>query len=149
MAFFFIMFDKYFSASAISVPLLSGLKSISSRIILRICLFPFFGGIYFSTLSEKNKTPTEIQKKIKERNADAKTEFKLEYRIGINMGDVVKQGPKNLMGDCVNIAARLESLAQPGGITISKNIYDLVVNKTKYQFNDLGEQKVKDNKFHA
>ena len=90
-----------------------------------------------------------IQNKIKDRNADAKTEVKLEYRIGINMGDVVKQGPKNLMGDGVNIAARLESLAQPGGITISKNIYDLVVNKTKYQFNDLGEQKVKDNKFHA
>ena len=40
-----------------------------------------------------------IQNKIKDRNADAKTEVKLEYRIGINMGDVVKQGPKNLMGD--------------------------------------------------
>ena len=75
--------------------------------------------------------------------------LKLEYRIGINMGDVVKQGDANLMGDGVNVAARLEALAQPGGITISKNVYDLVANKTKYEFNDLGIQKVKQNQFHA
>ena len=78
-----------------------------------------------------------------------KQQVKLEYRIGINMGDVVKQGDKNLMGDGVNIAARLEALAQPGGITIAKNVYDLVAKKTKYEFNDLGEQKVKENTFHA
>ena len=53
------------------------------------------------------------------------------------------------MGDGVNIAARLEALAQPGGITIAKNVYDLVAKKTKYEFNDLGEQKVKENTFHA
>ena len=91
----------------------------------------------------------EFQKKIKERNAKETTQVKLEYRIGINMGDVVKQGDKNLMGDGVNIAARLEALAQPGGITIAKNVYDLVAKKTKYEFNDLGEQKVKENTFHA
>ena len=91
----------------------------------------------------------EFQKKIKERNTKEITQVKLEYRIGINMGDVVKQGDKNLMGDGVNIAARLEALAQPGGITIAKNVYDLVAKKTKYEFNDLGEQKVKENTFHA
>ena len=91
----------------------------------------------------------EFQKKIKERNTKEITQVKLEYRIGINMGDVVKQGDKNLMGDGVNIAARLEALAQPGGITIAKNVYDLVAKKTKYEFNDLGEQKVKENIFHA
>ena len=91
----------------------------------------------------------DFQKKIKERNAKETTQVKLEYRIGINMGDVVKQGDKNLMGDGVNIAARLEALAQPGGITIAKNVYDLVAKKTKYEFNDLGEQKVKENTFHA
>merc|ERR1711907_379261 len=79
----------------------------------------------------------EFQKKIKERNAKETTQVKLEYRIGINMGDGV------------NIAARLEALAQPGGITIAKNVYDLVAKKTKYEFNDLGEQKVKENTFHA
>ncbi len=93
-------------------------------------------------------TAVEFQKYIKERNDNDKTEVKLEYRIGINMGDVVKEGD-NLLGDGVNIAARLEALAQPGGITISKNVYDLVSNKTKYKFNDLGMQKVKQNQFHA
>ena len=58
-------------------------------------------------------------------------------------------GDANLMGDGVNIDARLKALAQPGGITISKNVYDLVANKTKYEFNDLGLQKVKQNQFHA
>ena len=94
-------------------------------------------------------TAVEFQKKIKARNDKDTTEVKLEYRIGINMGDVVKQGDKNLMGDGVNIAARLEALSQTGGITISKNVYDLVANKTKYEFNDLGMQKVKQNQFHA
>ena len=93
-------------------------------------------------------TAVEFQKQIKDRNEKDTTDIKLEYRIGINMGDVVKEGD-NLLGDGVNIAARLEALAQSGGITISKNVYDLVANKTKYEFNDLGIQKVKQNQFHA
>jgi Adenylate cyclase, family 3 (some proteins contain HAMP domain) len=93
-------------------------------------------------------TAVEFQTQIKVRNRKDTTVIKLEYRIGINMGDVVKEGD-NLLGDGVNIAARLEALAQPGGITISKNVYDLVANKTKYEFNDLGIQKVKQNQFHA
>ena len=64
------------------------------------------------------------------------------------MGDVVKK-EGNLFGDGVNIAARLEALAQPNGISISKSVYDLVVPKTKMTFNDLGVQKVKQNEFHA
>ena len=72
----------------------------------------------------------DFQNEIKERNASDKTDTKLEFRIGINMGDVVqKEG--NLLGDGVNIAARLEALAQPNGISISKSVYDLVVPKTK------------------
>merc|ERR1711991_144362 len=63
-------------------------------------------------------------------------------------GDVVMKGG-NLLGDGVNIAARLEALAQPNGISISKSIYDIVVPKTKVTFNDLGVQKVKQNTFHA
>jgi ribosomal protein L7Ae-like RNA K-turn-binding protein len=94
-------------------------------------------------------TAVEFQKQIRARNDKDSIEVKLEYRIGINMGDVVKQGDTNLMGDGVNVAARLEALAQSGGITISKNVYDLVENKTKYEFNDLGIQKVKQNQFHA
>ena len=90
----------------------------------------------------------DFQNEIKERNASDKTDTKLEFRIGINMGDVVqKEG--NLLGDGVNIAARLEALAQPNGISISKSVYDLIVPKTNITFNDLGLQKVKQNTFHA
>ena len=90
----------------------------------------------------------DFQSVIKERNASADTSVKLEFRIGINSGDVVKE-KDNLLGDGVNIAARLEALAQINGITVSKVIYDYVKGKTKYDFNDLGIQKVKQNEFHA
>ena len=71
---------------------------------------------------------------------------KLEFRIGINSGDVVKE-KDNLLGDGVNIAARLEALAQTNGITVSKVVYDYVKGKTHYEFNDLGAQKVKQTNF--
>jgi len=90
----------------------------------------------------------DFQNDLKKRNESEKTEVKLEFRIGINMGDVVMKSG-NLLGDGVNIAARLEALAQPNGISISKSVYDLVVPKTKVTFNDLGIQKVKQNTFHA
>ena len=90
----------------------------------------------------------EFQKAIKERNSSEKASVKLQFRIGINSGDVIKE-KDNLLGDGVNIAARLEALAQSGGITISKLIYDYVKGKTQYEFNDLGLQKVKLNEFHA
>ena len=90
----------------------------------------------------------DFQSVIKERNASTDTSVKLEFRIGINSGDVVKE-KDNLLGDGVNIAARLEALAQTNGITVSKVIYDYVKGKTKYDFNDLGIQKVKQNEFHA
>ena len=90
----------------------------------------------------------EFQNAIKERNASDKATVKLEFRIGINSGDVIKE-KGNLLGDGVNIAARLEALAQTGGITISKGVYDFVKGKTNFEFNDLGIQKIKQNEFHA
>ena len=90
----------------------------------------------------------EFQNEIKKRHQSNKNGMKLEFRIGINMGDVVNKDG-NLIGDGVNIAARLEALAQPNGISISKSVYDFVVPKTKITFNDLGIQKVKQNEFHA
>ena len=90
----------------------------------------------------------EFQKAIKERNSSEEASVKLQFRIGINSGDVIKE-KDNLLGDGVNIAARLEALAQSGGITVSKVIYDFVKGKTQYEFNDLGRQKVKLNEFHA
>ena len=90
----------------------------------------------------------DFQSEMKKRNVSNNTDVKLEFRLGINMGDVVKK-EDNLIGDGVNIAARLEALAQPNGISISKSVYDFVVPKTKMTFNDLGVQKVKQNEFHA
>ena len=90
----------------------------------------------------------EFQKAIKERNSTEEATVNLKFRIGINSGDVVKE-KDNLLGDGVNIAARLEALAQSGGITISKSVYDYVKGKTQHEFNDLGLQKVKQNEFHA
>ena len=91
---------------------------------------------------------TEFQKLMKERNESESTELKMEFRVGINMGDVVVEGD-NLYGDGVNIAARLEALAQPNGICLSKSVYEFINKKIDFLFNDLGEQTVKENNFHA
>ena len=91
---------------------------------------------------------SEFQKKIKERNNFLNEEEKLDFRIGINMGDVVIEGD-NLYGEGVNVAARLEAFAQPGGVCLSKNVRDIVNRKTNFQFHDLGEQTVKNTLLHA
>ncbi len=126
--------------------------------ILKTCLKKFKGSIFntagdsalaeFPSAVNAVECAVDFQNEIKKRNQSDKTDVRLEFRIGINMGDVVqKEG--NLLGDGVNIAARLEALAQPNGISITKSVYDLVVPKTKVTFNDLGAQKVKQNTFHA
>ncbi|MDA8740275.1 hypothetical protein N9M73_04005 [Rhodobacteraceae bacterium] len=89
-----------------------------------------------------------FQEAIYARNGLKETTVKLEFRIGLNSGDVIKE-KDNLLGDGVNIAARLEALAQTNGITVSKGIYDFVKGKTNFEFNDIGIQKVKQNEFHA
>ena len=89
-----------------------------------------------------------FQEQIKKRNTSDNPTIPLEFRIGINTGDVI-QDKDNLLGDGVNIAARLESLAQTNGITISKAVYDFIKGKTDFRYNDLGIQKVKKNEFHA
>ena len=66
----------------------------------------------------------------------------MQYRIGLNVGDVIVEGER-LYGDGVNIAARLESLAEPGGICISGTVYDQVKNKLALSYENLGEQAVK------
>ena len=102
----------------------------------------------FSSAVSAVECAVEFQKAIEQRNSTEDATVKLEFRIGINSGDVIKE-KDNLLGDGVNIAARLEALAQNGGITISKSVYDYVKGKTKFEFNDLGIQKVKQNEFHA
>jgi class 3 adenylate cyclase len=84
----------------------------------------------------------EIQKTLGVRNAELSDGRKMEYRIGINVGDVVVEGER-IYGDGVNIAARLEALAQPGGICISGTVHDQVENKLGLPYEYVGEQIVK------
>ena len=83
-----------------------------------------------------------FKKLIKERNKNIDENKKMEFRIGLNMGDVIVEGT-NLYGEGVNIASRLEALATPGGVCLSKTIYDLVAKKTDLIFNELGHTKSK------
>ena len=90
----------------------------------------------------------EFQKLIKERNENVSNDASMKFRIGLNMGDVIVEG-KNLYGEGVNVAARLEALSQPNGVCLSKSILDFVNKKTEFDFHDLGEQKVKNTFVHA
>ena len=90
----------------------------------------------------------EFQDSIRERNNSAEEAERLEFRVGINMGDVVVEGD-NLLGEGVNVASRLEALAQVGGICVSKNVHETVHNKMEMVFHDLGRQKVKNTNLHA
>ena len=91
---------------------------------------------------------TEFQKLIKQRNHNVPDESKMQFRIGLNMGDVIVEG-SNLYGDGVNVAARLEALAQTGGVSLSKSIHDFVSQKVELNFEDLGNQTVKNTTVHA
>ncbi len=93
---------------------------------------------------------SEFQKLILERNNSQSlpSNGKMEFRVGLNMGDVIVEG-ENLYGDGVNVASRLEALAQPNGVSLSKSIYDFVNKKTDFLFDDLGEQKIKNTNVHA
>jgi TolB-like protein len=84
----------------------------------------------------------EIQRGMAEREAEVAEQQRIRFRIGINLGDVIAEG-EDIFGDGVNIAARLEALAEPGGICVSRVVRDQVRDKLDYTFEDLGEQQVK------
>lgn len=84
----------------------------------------------------------EVQRAMPARNEDVPEDLRIVYRIGINIGDIIVKGD-DIYGDGVNIAARLEGLAAPGGICVSRNVYSQVKNKVVFGFKDLGEQNVK------
>src|SRR5215469_15938241 len=84
----------------------------------------------------------EIQTALKTENAEVPSGRRMEFRIGVNLGDVVVEGAE-IYGDGVNVAARLESLAEPGGICISGTVYEQVRDKLALSYEDRGEQAVK------
>ena len=91
---------------------------------------------------------TEFQKMIKKRNLSVSEDLQMQFRIGLNVGDVIVEGT-NLYGEGVNNAARLEALSQPGGVSLSKAIFDFVNKKVEFKFTDLGTQKIKNTVLHA
>lgn len=96
----------------------------------------------FASVLDAVHASVEIQHSLGEANSALPDERRMQFRIGINVGDVmVKDG--DIFGDGVNIAARLESLAQPGGICVSRGVRDHIRNKVAVGFEDLGEQTVK------
>ncbi|WP_167771690.1 adenylate/guanylate cyclase domain-containing protein [Bradyrhizobium niftali] len=84
----------------------------------------------------------EVQEGMRERNADVPPEKRIEFRIGINLGDVIVEG-RDLYGEGVNIAARLEGLAEPGGICISQTVLNHARGKFAFEVEDLGQQALK------
>ena len=91
---------------------------------------------------------TEFQKMINKRNLSVSEDLQMQFRIGLNVGDVIVEGT-NLYGEGVNNAARLEALSQPGGVSLSKAIFDFVNKKVEFKFTDLGTQKIKNTVLHA
>ena len=96
----------------------------------------------FESVVDAVKSAVEIQRELAKRNADLPIDRRMEYRIGINLGDVMFDG-ESIYGDGVNIAARLESLAEAGGICISGTVFDHIENKLPLGYQYLGEQAVK------
>src|SRR5690242_14533524 len=84
----------------------------------------------------------QFQNRVKELTAADAEDRRIAFRVGINVGDVIVE-PHDVFGDGVNIAARLESVAEPGGICISSSAYEHVRGKVTCEFTDLGEQSLK------
>ncbi len=98
--------------------------------------------VEFPSVVDAVKFSVEFQREMKERNADLPDAKKMEFRIGVNIGDVIQDGG-TIYGDGVNIAARLESLADPGGICISGAAYEQVKKRLDVGFEYMGEKSVK------
>jgi len=96
----------------------------------------------FGSVVDAVNCAVEIQRELAERNADLPPARQMEFRIGINLGDIVEE-EKRIYGDGVNIAARVEGLADGGGICISSKVHDEVKNKLGLEYEYLGEQEVK------
>ena len=96
----------------------------------------------FSSISNAVNCAVEIQRDLVQRNLEIPSETKMSWRIGVNLGEVVEEDDR-IYGDGVNIAARIESLAEAGGICVSGTVYDQVKNKLGLEFQYMGEQTVK------
>jgi adenylate cyclase len=98
--------------------------------------------VEFVSVVDAVRCAVDIQRGMRERNSGIPAEKQIQFRIGINVGDIIIDGD-DIYGDGVNVAARLEALADPGGITVSRVVHDQVQDKLGFEFDDMGEQSVK------
>jgi adenylate cyclase len=96
----------------------------------------------FASVVDSAQCAVAVQKEIESRNTELPVARRMQFRIGINLGDVIEEGER-IYGDGVNIAARLEALADPGGICISKTAFDHIESKLPLGYEYIGEQLVK------
>ncbi len=96
----------------------------------------------FTSVVEAVRCAVEIQEALKTRNDSLEEHRQMHFRVGVNLGDVVVKN-EDLLGDGVNVAARLETMAEPGGICISSSVYDQITGKLDLGFQDIGEQTLK------
>lgn len=98
--------------------------------------------IEFPSVIEAVQCAVEVQRAMQERNSDVPTDHRIEFRVGINLGDIIIDGD-DIYGDGVNVAARLEGLAEANGICVSRVVHDQVRDKLGLGFEDLGERQLK------
>jgi len=96
----------------------------------------------FPSVVDGVRCAVEIQRGMVDREAEVPDERRIEFRVGINLGDVIAE-TDDIFGDGVNIAARLETLAEPGGVLISNTVFDQVRDRLPFAFEDIGEHQVK------
>jgi adenylate cyclase len=96
----------------------------------------------FASIVDAMRCAAEVQRGMINREPEVPDERRIRFRIGVNLGDVIADGD-DIFGDGVNVAARLEALAEPGGICISRTVREQIRDKLAYKFDDLGEQSVK------
>src|ERR1700722_11274704 len=98
--------------------------------------------VEYASAVDAARCAVEIQREMAQRNADVSPDLRIEFRIGIHVGDIIFDD-NDIFGDGVNIAARLEGIAEPGGICISDNAHRQVRGKVDFAFDDIGEQALK------
>ena len=102
------------------------------------------GGLYeFTSIVDATACAVAIQRGMAEREADAAADKRIQLRIGVNLGDVIREEDGDLYGDGVNVAARLEQLAEPGGVLVSGTAYDHLQGKLDCGLVPMGEQRLR------
>ena len=98
--------------------------------------------VEFPSVVNAVECATTIQREMRSRNADVPEDRRIEFRVGINLGDVIVEDD-DIFGDGVNVASRIEGVAKPGGVAVSSAVRDNIGNKLDLVFEDMGEQELK------